>query len=410
MQCVAVLSCRCHNQQQDYLLFTTIIQVMSPARLRIALLLLITLTSHACSDQKAASQTPAPDVISAAFDRDEMELPVTAQPARLEFRFSPENANLDSLTWESLDPRVATVEAGVITPTGLGETTIRISNSDGIELDSLAITVRRTRIYSIGNSHTWDFAPSSDFRDLAAAQGIEIENDWHIYCGHNIADILANPETICVPSRFGHFMSALNSQQWDIITLQPFTGGTGQSEANAIKQMIELIEASSTKLPQIYIYYTWPWNGERTLSSFDYAQAWQATFNPEGRLNSLNANFIFYLKTELENDGYPISGYIPVGKVLEDFHHAAKAGQITGFSGAGELYRDDLHMNNVGRFVAGTSVFATLFGAERLFPLRHNGYTESYLPAMDRILTTDQKNQIVGLVTRGISQSPVANL
>lgn len=339
------------------------------------------------------------------FDKKSLELPITAQPARLSFSYSPDNANTDTLSWESLDNEVATVESGVITPVGLGETTIRILDKNGSELDSLDLTVRKTRIYSIGNSHTWDFAPASDFRNLATAQGVEIENDWHIYCGHNIADILAAPETTCVTSRFGHFMNALNSQQWDIITLQPFTGGTGQSEANAIKQMIELIQSSLTTLPQIYIYYTWPWNGQSTLADFDYAEAWQATFNPDARLNSLNGNFIAWLKTELESSDYPISGYIPVGSTLKSFHHAAQKGQITGFNGAGELYRDALHMNNVGRFLAGSTVFATLFGMDKLLPLLHDGYTQSYIPAMDRTLTDEQKGQILALVSAGVEDA-----
>ena len=404
----AALSCLCHTQQQYWTFSTNLPQTMPPDRFfRTALLLLILLTCHACSEQNASSDTspPAPDVVTASFDSEALELPLTAQPDRLAISVSPENADPDSLSWESLDPRVATIEAGVITATGLGETTIRIRNRDGIELDSLEVTIRKTRIYSIGNSHTWDFAPSYDFRNLAAAQGVEIENDWHIYCGHNIADILASPENTCVPSRFGNFINALNSQQWDIVTLQPFTGGTGQSEANAIKQMIELIEANSTTLPQIYIYYTWPYNGQSTLTDFDYAQAWQDPFNPGARLNSLNGNFIAYLRTELENDDYPISGYIPVGTILEEFHHAAQAGQITGFSGAGELYRDALHMNNVGRFLAGTTVFASLFGMDTLHPFNHAGYNPSPRWASDRLLSSEQRNMLLELMRRALDGS-----
>jgi hypothetical protein len=95
----------------------------------------------------------------------------------------------------------------------------------------------------------------------------------------------------------------------------------------------------------------------------------------------------------------------PTPRHFRQNHHAAQTGQITGFSGAGELYRDALHMNNVGRFLAGTTVFATLFGSDRLLPLLHNGYTESYIPAMDRTLTDEQKNQILALVSTTIDSA-----
>lgn len=48
-------------------------------------------------------------------------------------------------------------------------------------------------LYSIGNSHTWDFRPAADFLEIGKAMEINIKNGWHINCGQNLETIWDNP-------------------------------------------------------------------------------------------------------------------------------------------------------------------------------------------------------------------------
>ena len=95
---------------------------------------------------------------------------------------------------------------------------------------------REFLMYSIGNSHTADFRPFSDFRCIAAIEGDSIKNGWHINCGSPLYSTWSNPERTCVePSSFGKFMPALSSYPWDIITIQPFVGTKGFQEKTAAR-------------------------------------------------------------------------------------------------------------------------------------------------------------------------------
>lgn len=52
---------------------------------------------------------------------------------------------------------------------------------------------------------------------------------------------------------------------------------------------------------------------------------------------------------------------IPVGDVIAQVDTLAQNGLIPGINSAQDLYRDQNHLNNVGRFIATTTFFATLY-------------------------------------------------
>ncbi|HAZ3773139.1 TPA: hypothetical protein J1308_001778, partial [Escherichia coli] len=72
---------------------------------------------------------------------------------------------------------------------------------DGKKVGEFNVSVRPFRLYSIGNSHTWDLKPDGDLVTMAKVNNINIENGWHIYCGNNIDNIIKNPEKTCVPPK-----------------------------------------------------------------------------------------------------------------------------------------------------------------------------------------------------------------
>lgn len=96
--------------------------------------------------------------------------------------------------------------------------------------------------YSIGNSHTWDFRPSSDFLQIAKTLHIDISNGWHINCGQNLKTIWNNHEQTCVDlTEYGAYKDAIENHKWDAITIQTFIGGTGEAEKKAVDEFLSFI-------------------------------------------------------------------------------------------------------------------------------------------------------------------------
>ena len=52
---------------------------------------------------------------------------------------------------------------------------------------------------------------------------------------------------------------------------------------------------------------------------------------------------------------------VPVGHVLHELNQRMKAGEVPGYKTVWELYKDGIHLNNVGSYVVGCTFFATLY-------------------------------------------------
>jgi hypothetical protein len=220
-------------------------------------------------------------------------------------------------------------------------------------------------LYSIGNSHTWDFRPASDFLEIGRVMGIDIENGKHT---------------------------------WDAISIQTFIGGTGKAELKAVDKFLDFISGSINKDCFVYIYCTWPKNTAEPLGDFDYAEEWLGDFEENDTLEILSDKYFNYLEGAMENGSDKVT-FIPLGRVLYHFDRKAKSGEIPGFSGSGALYRDAWHMNNVGRFVAGLTVFSQIFRIDPTDVPDVVSYQASDRWASDRELTAEQKDIIKNIIS-----------
>jgi hypothetical protein len=250
------------------------------------------------------------------------------------------------------------------------------------------------RIYNIGNSHTWDHRPSTGFLDIARSMDVEINNGWHINCGKNIHDIWNNPEQTCVElTSYGYFKDAIGRHEWDAITIQPFVNGLGKNEAEAIKKLYTLIRSTKGAETQVFVYCSWPKNTAEELAVFDYSKAWQSAYNEADTLRSVSEDFFTYLEKSVKEFAEDIE-FVPVGRVIYQFDRKAKAGEIPGFSGAGQLYRDRYHMNNVGRYLAGLTMFSCVLGVDPRDVPDFEAYPPSENWPSDRVLGDEQKTLI----------------
>jgi hypothetical protein len=254
-------------------------------------------------------------------------------------------------------------------------------------------------LYSVGNSHTWDFRPSADFLEIAKALDIEIRNGWHINCGQNLESIWNNPGQTCVePAEYGVYREAIENHRWDAITLQTYKGGTGKGEKQAVDEFLGLISSSINKDCNVFIYCTWPKNTAEHLGDFNYSEAWLSDFQENDTLEVLSEKYFSYLENSIGNYSDRIK-FIPVGRVLYHFDQKAKTGEIPGFSGSGELYRDVAHMNNVGRYIAGLTVFSQIFRIDPVGIPDFMSYPTSDKWPSDRELTSKQKEVIRKIIS-----------
>jgi hypothetical protein len=254
-------------------------------------------------------------------------------------------------------------------------------------------------LYSIGNSHTWDFRPAADFLEIAKSLNREIKNGWHINCGQNLETIWENPGQTCVElGEYGVYRDAIENHQWDAITLQTFTGGTGKAEKEAVEKFMGFIASTLNKDCNVYIYCTWPKNTAAQLGDFDYTEEWLGDFQYNDTLKILSEKYFIYLEDSIEN--YPDGvKFIPLGKVLYHFDKEAKSGKVPGFSGSGELYRDTWHLNNVGRYIAGLTVFSQIFRIDPAGIPDFEAYFTSDQWPSDRELTSRQKEVIREIIS-----------
>ena len=95
--------------------------------------------------------------------------------------------------------------------------------------------------------------------------------------------------------------------------------------------------------------------------------------------------------------------FIPVGKVLYHFDKKAKSGQVPGYSGSGELYRDAWHLNNVGRYIAGLTVFSQIFRIDPVEIPDFGSYQMSDRWSSDRELTSKQKVVIKKIISEALN-------
>ena len=227
------------------------------------------------------------------------------------------------------------------------------------------------RSYQIGNSLTWDSRPDWGLGKLATDAGHTLTTGYHIRCNSSLDYIAGHPSDTCVtPNSFGYYTDALLNNTWDAVTLQPFgsasTPSTPRMEYEGAKSLIQLARQNPDNLDTTFYLYT-GWMS-RTDASTDFYSAWHdpAPIDPDLDLIRNAATFAWVYDTLTEDPDLAEVELrvIPVGDVLAELDRRMTLGVFPGFAGVEDLYRDDLHMNNLGWFVASNTVLSTLFGID----------------------------------------------
>lgn len=253
------------------------------------------------------------------------------------------------------------------------------------------------RVYYIGNSVT-DTVRYAALEKMAAEAGKRIVWGRHMIPGAPLSWLWEHGELKdgkadgFVERPFGPCRVALREHAWDVVTLQPFDrrlqsgGSKPEGDLDIAQAMIDLAAARNPNV-RIYIYSRWPrmtrqgkglaydrnafnennpFSYRQVAPIDDFSERWNARFNPEGWDLTNESREYFEKLTEALRERNPKLAHpvclIPVGDVMNELHGLMKSGKAPGYDSIYAVYKDAIHLNDVGSYIVGCTFYAVLFG------------------------------------------------
>ncbi len=253
------------------------------------------------------------------------------------------------------------------------------------------------RVYYIGNSVT-DTVRYSSLEKMAAEAGKRIVWGRHMIPGAPLSWLWDHGELKegkadgFIERPFGPCRVALKDHPWDVVTLQPFDrrlqsgGEKPDGDLEIAQAMIDLAVARNPNV-RICVYSRWPRmtrqgkgldydrNAFSENNPFSYRQVepiddfsdrWNAPYNPEGwGLTNESREYFEKLTLALRQRNPKLAHpacLIPVGDVMNELHGLMKAGKAPGYDSIYAVYKDAIHLSDVGSYIVGCTFYAVLFG------------------------------------------------
>jgi hypothetical protein len=252
--------------------------------------------------------------------------------------------------------------------------------------------------------------------DMAAQAGISSFSSDHIYLGNSLSAIWlsptrasspygSSPGVTLWPNSAGNFPTALSAPTpWNAITKEPFfspldgtfgdlprvldfmnyaSGNTAGHTPPGVDPVTNPGNPNNANA-QYYVFERWsqdsswaPPPGNPPLGSpghhSGYHEAWIKSYvSGDGGNTTMTADYFAKLlagvRAAQPSDIKPIE-LIPVGQVFDAIDQRINAGGLPGLNGSiTNLYAPDnfgnLHLNTLGRFIATTTFYATIFGKD----------------------------------------------
>lgn len=182
---------------------------------------------------------------------------------------------------------------------------------------------------------TWDTRPTLLQGDV----------QWQIACNRSLADAFANPDYSCISSSTS-WDSAFESKDYDYVMVQPFYGTTLAEDARVISQIMD-------RQPRARIMIHTSWSSANTLE-----QVYESRISGEQMRPSAE-----YYDRLLDDIRQSNPDRIVESDHVVDMLHAIATDIDAGrgpFNSLSELFRDEVHLNETGRYLAHNAVRAAL--------------------------------------------------
>lgn len=233
------------------------------------------------------------------------------------------------------------------------------------------------RVYHIGNSVT-DTIRYESLKTLAATRGDTYVYGRHMMPGTPLYGLWDNQDKGFTQKPFGPSIAALSNNEWDIITLQPFDRlleGDRQSEFESCSRFIDVALQKSPNV-QVFLYQRWPkreiigkpkYDGTDRCVPIDYRAKWERPYTGKWDGTYETRDFFDKLAARL-NQAYqgrikPVR-LVRVGDVMAKFDEAIRRGDISAMTSINDLYADNIHLNDTGRYLVGLTFYATMFDVD----------------------------------------------
>jgi hypothetical protein len=221
---------------------------------------------------------------------------------------------------------------------------------------SLAIAGATPTSYHIGNSLTVDANPWT--LNQVAPGGLSVGS--HIRCGSSMDGIWSNPGDTCLtsPAPWGTFSNALPNFAWNYVTIQSYYGDTLNGASGVVTRVNDFINLARTNPAnagtRFFLYSAWP------ATSADYSAAWGAPYTGAAG-SEMTRDFFWQASAQLQSQHGGSFALIPVGDVVAELDQRMRNSLVPGFTSAADLYRDSIHFNEYGQYVAFLTHYATMF-------------------------------------------------
>lgn len=199
----------------------------------------------------------------------------------------------------------------------------------------------------------------------------------------------------------GGWPTEMDDHDWRAVTFQPSfgTGVTIGTEHDAIVAMVAALAPGTT--PDLYLYEGWP---GQTLTAGNYQTFWDSpVVDADSTAYVQKRAAVDHLLDRARADVDANFHVIPTGAVLREIDVRAKASQLAGLATVYGIYRDDVHMGDVGKFAAGVTVYTVLQGKKLIDTERWRLYASGNEGA---VLTQTLAQQIIDLVWDVVSTDP----
>lgn len=224
------------------------------------------------------------------------------------------------------------------------------------------VSARAEQVYMVGNSLTLNVGIQG-IQDMSNRNGGDLYLGYHNRGNTALNYFQANPQ-IYNNIKPTSWDVALPGYNWDVVTMQPYTSASStlSTDINAIKHFIGVAqERPANADTRFYVYAPWA-----RLANFD--ADWNSSVVDSGsQPTSLSESYFDLLMDHLAADSDLASvdlGIIPAGAVLAEVKRRIELGLISSVTDFGDLYGDDVHLSPLGSFVAGTTVYATVYGVD----------------------------------------------
>lgn len=214
--------------------------------------------------------------------------------------------------------------------------------------------------YFVGNSLTGGtLGPITDgvrsYAVLAQQAGFDVEPlGWHIKCSSSLISIAEHPGEVCVDPApdSGLFEEALPARSWDFLVVQPYPGegSTLDTDVAVISELAELVSDETVVL----VFTGWP-----KLEGF--TDSWNAVTDVVGGSPTRHSRVYFdTLMEELSETLAQSVELIPTAEVLDRVRAELADGAVPGMTSLADLYRDRIHLNELGKWLSGAMTAAVM--------------------------------------------------